>query len=80
VTTKRKTRVPKYLAGVSVVQSEKKSVTFVDVEKVLIMVIAILAPAVPLGVGLAAMWSWFICSMFMWSIFAIHNCMSSGNE
>ena len=34
---KTKMRVPKYLAGVSVVQPEKRSVTSVEVEKVVLM-------------------------------------------
>jgi hypothetical protein len=37
VMTKTKTRVPKYLAGVFVVQPEKRRVMLVDVENVLYM-------------------------------------------
>jgi hypothetical protein len=38
---KTKMRVPKYLAGVSVVQPENRSVTLVDFEKVLLISIGI---------------------------------------
>lgn len=65
MTTKRKMSVPKYLAGVSVVQSEKNSVTVVEVENVPIMPpieipdpVDVLTPIL----SMCSMWSMLVAS------------------